>query len=98
MQACYFDKCPYSFDELLLSDLSFDDVACKCVGADEVAQLLAVCVENSVAVPLPKHFAFDQSVKNSIGNMTFSMTVAKSKSALPWKSTPMFCLSAFFSS
>ena len=58
MQACSFDKCPYSFDELLLSSFSFDDVACKCVGADEVAQLLAVCVENSVAVPLPKHFAF----------------------------------------
>ena len=42
-------------------------------------------------------WAADQSVKNSIGNITFSITVAKSKRALPWKRMPMFWRSFIFS-
>ena len=57
MQACPFDKCPYSFDELLLSDLSFDDVACKCVCAHKVSQFLTISVENRMPVTLPEHFS-----------------------------------------
>ena len=36
-----------------LSSFPFDDVACKSVGTDEVAQFTAVCVEDGVAVALP---------------------------------------------
>ena len=38
-----------------------------------------------------------QSVRKSIGNMIFPSTVRKSKSALPWKRTPIFWCNAFFS-
>ena len=57
MQACSFDKCPYSFDELLLSSFSFDDVACKCVRAHKISQFLTISVENRMPVTLPEHFS-----------------------------------------
>ena len=57
IHTCTFDKCPYSFDELLLSAFTFDDVACKCVRAHKISQFLTVCVENRMSVTLPEHFS-----------------------------------------
>ena len=50
-----FDRCQFSFDEVALSSFAFDYVACKSVGADEVAQLLTVCFEDRMSVSLPEH-------------------------------------------